>query len=429
MFGCESAAEKILVVEDDIALLKLIQRHLQQAGFQTGGAASGMAALRWLEAEPAALMLLDYSLPDMQGEELLDELDRLDMHVPFVVATGNGSEMVAVEMMKRGARDYLIKGSSFLKLLPTVVQQTLGRLEQERRLVRTEAELHDAHQRLQQQLDRRAAELAEADAQLTRLRQGIADHRRAEPQPRQLAAQWIAAIGRGVLGEIAQWISDDLGQRLAAIADDVQAGQLLVQDPPAHDPRELQASLGRVVEQLGRAGDVIEHLRRLVATTRPVPAPVDIGGLVRDVAAMLEPDCRAAGVEVRLELCESLPPASADRAQIEQVVIQLVYNALDAMRATEVSQRRLAIRTSAVGTEGICVAIEDQGVGISPENLPRIFDRFFTTKPGALGLGLPISRSIVEGHGGTLSCVAHAEHGMTFEVILPVYRGGEACGK
>lgn len=135
--GHKRGPATILVVEDDLALLRLIEKRLQQCGFQTKGVGSGAAALSWLAENSPRLMLLDYSLPDMVGDDLLAQLESQGREVPFVVATGHGSETVAVEMMKRGARDYLIKGTAFTNLLPAVIEKALARLDREERLRET----------------------------------------------------------------------------------------------------------------------------------------------------------------------------------------------------------------------------------------------------------------------------------------------------
>ena len=182
--GADRAEQTILVVEDDRALLELIQQRLREHGHQTDGVTSGNAALAWLENHTARLMLLDYLLPDLLGDELLQQLRDRGCEVPFIVATGHGSEAVAVDMMKRGARDYLVKGASFMRLLPAVIDQTLARLQQEERLAQAESELRrsdqrlrQAHRELEERVRQRTVELGEANV---RLQAEMEERRRAE---------------------------------------------------------------------------------------------------------------------------------------------------------------------------------------------------------------------------------------------------------
>ncbi len=218
-------AEIILVVEDDVALLKLVEKRLAANGHRTAGATNGAAALAWLKQRTPSLMLLDYSLPDMDGEQLLQQIEFLGFRVPFVVATGHGSESVAVEMMKRGAYDYLVKGATFMKLLPAVVDQALERVRQADRLSRAEEQLRHARDELEHRVQQRTAELAEANR---RLRVEMEERRRAEEQVQWHQAE-LAHVGRlSTMGEMVAELAHELNQPLSAICSYAQACQRLL---------------------------------------------------------------------------------------------------------------------------------------------------------------------------------------------------------
>jgi len=414
-------SETVLVVEDDVALLQLIQRRLHQHGFVTDGVSSGTAALQWLRENSPRLMLLDYSLRDMRGEELLDRLEEDGMQVPFVVATGNGSETVAVEMMRRGARDYLIKGSAFLELLPAVVQQTFVQLAQERRLVQAEAELRQAHAELEQRVQQRTAELAEANA---RLRVEMEERRRAEEQARQHQSELAHVARLSTMGEIVTELAHELNQPLAAISCHARACVHQLQPDRDYDVEELQGSMDHVSKQADRAGEIIRRLRRFVRKAQPTRTTMDINTLIREVFVLVEGEARSTKVDVHFELTDRLPPVTVDRIQIEQVIVNLTRNALDALRGPEISPRILTIRTHMGENSTVEVAVDDRGDGISEDDLPKIFDRFFTTRPDGMGMGLAISRSIAESHGGTLSVTTNPDRGTTFHLNLPVSNEG-----
>ena len=421
MTGQPDNSETVLVVEDDVALLQLIQRRLHQHGFVTDGASSGTSALRWLRANSPRLMLLDYSLSDMRGEELLDRLEEDGLRVPFVVATGNGSETVAVDMMKRGARDYLIKGTAFLELLPAVVQQTFGQLAKERRLVQAEDELRQAHAELEQRVGQRTAELADANA---RLRVEMEERRRAEEQARQHQSELAHVARLSTMGEIVTELAHELNQPLAAISCHARACVHLLHPDRDHDVEELQGSMDHVSKQADRAGEIIRRLRRFVRKVQPTRTTMDINTLIKEVFVLIEGEARSAEVDVRFELTDRLAAVTVDRIQIEQVVVNLMRNALDAMRSPDISPRVLTIGTRMGEDNSVEVAVHDRGDGISEDNLPRIFDRFFTTRPNGMGMGLAISRSIAESHGGTLSVTATADEGTTFHLNLPASNEG-----
>jgi C4-dicarboxylate-specific signal transduction histidine kinase len=408
----------ILVVEDDAALLTLIEKRLAAGGHRTVGVANGVSALAWLKQHAPSLMLLDYSLPDMRGGQLLQEIAAEGVRVPFVVATGHGSESVAVEMMKRGAYDYLVKDATFMKLLPAVVEKALDRARQAERLARAEGQLRQAHEELEQRVRQRTEELAEANH---RLRLEMDERRRAEEQVHQHQAELAHVARLSTVGEMVAELTHELNQPLSAISSYAQACQRLLSSDGPDDRKELLASLHQVGEQADRAAGIIRRLRRFVTKAKPVQIVVGVNALLRDVAELTGIDARMAQAKVCFELTDPLPPVLGDRIQIEQVVVNLMRNAFEAMRACPPEFRRLTIRTALDGADRIVVDVCDGGSGVPADVIERVFDRFFTTKPNGMGMGLSISRSIIEHHGGTLWVTPNADRGSTFHFTLPSY--------
>jgi C4-dicarboxylate-specific signal transduction histidine kinase len=465
-------AELILVVEDDAALRKLIEKRLAANGHRTAAVADGAAALAWLKQQVPRLMLLDYSLPDMRGEQLLEQIETLGIRVPFMVATGHGSESVAVEMMKRGACDYLIKGATFMKLLPAVVDQALERLRQADRLSRAEGQLRQARDELENRVEQRTAELAEVNR---RLRVEMEERRRAEDQLQWHQAELAHVARLSTVGEMVAELAHELNQPLSAISSYAQACRRLLSDAPSmicgagvsparaagtaasQDParaagmaasqssevvprrplspgspdqtEELLSSLNQVGEQADRAAEIIRRLRRFVKKTKPSQVVVDLNALIHEVAELMNIDAHMAKAEVAFELATPLPPVVGDRIQLEQVMVNLMRNGFESMRDSPHESRRLTIRATPDGGRNITVDVSDSGAGISPAEIERVFDRFFTTKADGMGLGLPISQSIIKNHGGTLWVTPNADRGSTFHFTLPIDHGDHNCGK
>lgn len=414
-------SEWILVVEDDASLLALIERCLTRNGHQTVGVRDGASALSFLEKGLPRLMVLDYSLPDMRGEQLLEHMERLGKRVPFVVATGHGSESVAVEMMKRGAYDYLVKGTTFVQLLPAVVEQAVERARQAERLAKTEEQLLQAHEELEQRVQQRTAELAEANQ---RLRIEMEERRRAEEQVQQHQAELAHVARLSTAGEMVAELAHELNQPLSAICSYAQACKRLLASERHESGEDFSAMLNQVNEQANRAAEIIRRLRQFVAKAKPVQAAVDINAMVRDVVDLMTLDARKASAEVHLELREPLPPVHGDRIQLEQVLVNLVRNAFEALQESEGGARQLTIRTDLDEKHCIVVDVRDNGIGIRPDVAERIFDRFFTTKAEGMGMGLPISQSILESHGGRLCVICGGEEGAAFRFTLPLEREG-----
>jgi two-component system, LuxR family, sensor kinase FixL len=229
----------------------------------------------------------------------------------------------------------------------------------------------------------------------------------------------LAHVARlGTLGEMAAGIAHELNQPLTAIANYTQACQRLLA-AGAMDAAELEQILSRVTAQARRAGDVIHRLRAFVRRHTPDRRRRDAHELIREILPLVEMDCRAHEVELRLEFQEGLPRVQVDGVQLQQVLLNLTRNAVEAMNACAPESRSLAIRTSVLDEEEVELAVEDSGPGVPENLLEQLFEPFFTTKPEGMGLGLSLSRSIIETHGGTLRYDARPEGGSIFRIWLP----------
>ena len=151
--------------------------------------------------------------------------------------------------------------------------------------------------------------------------------------------------------------------------------------------------------------------------------PLDINLLVEDVFRLVSADASLRYVTINADLSLGLPPVEGDRIHLQQVLLNVILNALDAMVKAPPGKRRLAVRTSQAGNSAVEVSVTDSGPGIEPDDLPRVFEPFFTTKPNGIGMGLAISRKIVEAHGGHISAANHPAGGAIFRVTLPALRG------
>ena len=239
--------------------------------------------------------------------------------------------------------------------------------------------------------------------------------RRAESQIKQHEAV-LARISRvAVAGELATVLAHELNQPLAAVCLQADLAVHLATDSA---PAELKAALGEVAEQSRRAAEIVRSIRRTVRPADAERGPVDLNEVARDVSRLLDWRARRAGAGVELHLApEPLPPTYGDRVQLEQVFVNLLQNALEAVEA--VSGPRLVALETRRAADAVEVRVRDSGPGLA--NPAKVFERFYTTKPDGMGLGLAISQSIVRAHGGELSATTRAEGGAEFTCVLPVY--------
>ncbi len=219
------------------------------------------------------------------------------------------------------------------------------------------------------------------------------------------------------VGELAAAVAHELNQPLTAVLSNAQAARrILAGDSPClADVREI---IDDIIEQDKRAGEVIQRIRRILKKDQFDWAPVDLNVLVRDVVRLLGNQAALGGVTLASSLDPLLPCVRGDRVQLQQVVLNLLLNAIQAASSQHATAPAVSMVTRQVGT-AVRLIVADSGTGIPPESMTRIFDPFFTTKPDGFGVGLSISRSIVEVHGGQLSAANQASGGAEFVVTLP----------
>src|SRR5713101_2059110 len=223
------------------------------------------------------------------------------------------------------------------------------------------------------------------------------------------------------LGELAASIAHEINQPLAAIIADANAClHWLEADRPDLD--SVREALAAVAKDGDRAAEVITRIRGLLARASVAHGPCDMAGVIGDVLPLVRPELGRHGMILQMFLAPDLPPVRGDRIQLQQVLLNLLVNAVEASRVVPPERRRLTLHSTVEYRDDgpwAVVGVEDGGVGFREPEADRLFEAFYTTKPGGLGMGLSISRSIIEGHGGRLWATANADHGATFHFALP----------
>jgi len=504
----------ILVVEDDPGLRRLIKMRLERKNFEVDAAESGHAAIEYLTNNSDVILLLDYKLPDMTGRELIEKINNIGFFVPFVLITGHGDERIAVEMMKLGAKDYLVKDQSFLDVLPEVMEQVSSQEMTQRKFLQVRKALKESEERFRmlfnsgtdaiyvqefrngnpgkfievndvacQRLGYTRDELFEksmneieiagdtiANSELSggnsspykyrekhhRLYEAIQISKRGEKisvennsrmidlngkpvilcisrdiTPRkQLEEQLRQAQKMEVIGKLAGGVAHDFNNLLTAIMG--YSDLLLVKMDNENPYREG-------IEQIKQAGKRAAALtQQLLAFSRKQmlkPKVLSLNKVVSRMGKMLE---RIIGEDIRLlsQLDTRLYKIKADPSQLEQVILNLAVNAVDAMPRGG----NLIIRTKNAVLEEhtpgntdsgcsktgnfICLSICDSGEGIDKKIIPKIFEPFFTTKTIGTGLGLSVVYGIVKQHNGWIDVSSSKTEGSTFNIYFPAFTGG-----
>ena len=256
----------------------------------------------------------------------------------------------------------------------------------------------------------------------------ITERKRAEEERerlRQLEAE-LAHINRvSMMGELAASIAHEVNQPLSGIVSNGSAClRWLAGEKP--NVEEVREAVCDIVRDGKRAGEVIARIRALTKRTALPREKLGLNETIRDVLALVGDQAKKKRVAVRTQFAEDLSPVSGDRVQLQQVGLNLVMNGIEAMSSVSERARELVITTRNIDPDQVQVTVEDSGIGLDPNTMARIFDPFYTTKPGGMGIGLSICRSIVQNHGGRLWATTHDGPGTSFHFTLPKYRREES---
>jgi len=230
----------------------------------------------------------------------------------------------------------------------------------------------------------------------------------------------LAHINRvSMMGELAASLSHEIAQPIASARNNARAAQnFLNMQPPK--PNEVQAALDRLIGNVDRAGKIIDRIREHMKKAPPRKERFDLNAAINEVIALPRSLIIRNGVSVQTRLAGGLFPVQGDRIQLQQVVMNLILNAVEAMGLVEVGARELLVTTEQTEANELLVAVRDSGPGIKPAQLERVFEAFYTTKVNGVGMGLSICRSIVHAHGGRLWATANEPHGAAFQFTLPI---------
>jgi len=221
-----------------------------------------------------------------------------------------------------------------------------------------------------------------------------------------------------MMGQLASALTHQLNQPLGAILRNAEAAEVYLQQEPP-DLNEVQAILTDIRRDDKRAGDVIDRMRSLFRRQKLTLGPLDLRDLVADTLAMVQPDAAARQVRLEAEIPPQLPAAQGDRVHVQQVLLNLIFNAMDALKTVPAARRSVAVGLVCTPAGNLQITVRDGGTGVTPEHAGHIFEPFFTTKSDGMGMGLAISKTIIEAHGGDIWMHSRGMEGTTFTFLLP----------
>ena len=241
---------------------------------------------------------------------------------------------------------------------------------------------------------------------------------RRERQYREMQNELAHANRVATMGQLTASIAHETKQPITA-ARTYAAAALRFLDKSPPDVAEVRAALTCIVNETDRASDVVDRIGSLIKKAPPRKEVVDLNAAILEVTALSRSEAIKTGVTVGTQLADELPRIQCDQVQLQQVMLNLIVNAIQSMSGVEDGNRELHISTVSIEPEGVCVAVRDTGHGLRPESLPRLFEPFYTTKPDGMGMGLSICRSIIEAHGGRLWATRCEPRGALFQFTIP----------
>lgn len=385
-------SEKIIIIDDERMILDLTAMVLQHRGYEVYTADNALDGYEIIARERPAVALLDYMMPQVNGMMALREIRQRFPSTYVVMFTGKGSEEIAVELMKAGAADYILKPFSNANLVDRI--DAVLRLRA--------IELHNRE--LLEERERLLAEIAEWNREL--------EHRVAE-KSRALEhahAEILQSEKLAALGHLSAGMAHEIRNPLNSIGLFAQILRAGVADDP-----EMISYTEKIVNEVERIDDI---LVKLLATSRRSPfhlRSIRVQDVIRQVVSDFETQARSQQVDVSVALADSAPAILADGDELSQIFTNLVANALFEMRGGG----RLGIHMT-LDAGSMTVTVSDTGEGIPAENLSKIFDPFFTTKEKGTGFGLSVVLRIVKTYGGRIRAESEPGSGSRFIVTLPL---------
>jgi signal transduction histidine kinase len=235
---------------------------------------------------------------------------------------------------------------------------------------------------------------------------------------RQLEADLVHMNRVSMMGELAASLAHEITQPIASARNNARAAMNFLDQQP-RDLGEVREALGCVVGDADRAGDIVDRIREHIKKAPPRTERFDLNAAINEVIVLARAAITENGVSVRTSLTDGLFPVQGDGVQVQQVILNLILNAIEAMASVDAGTRELVIGTEQTKTGGVLVAVRDSGTGIDAKHRERIFEAFYTTKSSGTGMGLSICRSIIDAHGGRLWAEANEPRGAVFQFTLP----------
>lgn len=384
-------SSKILVVDDEKVLLDLTSIILTAKGFDVLTAENGQEGLERIAKEQPDLVLLDYMMPGMDGMTALREIRVRFPDVYVIMFTGKGSEEIAVDLMKAGASDYILKPFSNQDLLDRIENVLrIRRIEIHNRQLREEREhllreIEEWNQELEARVEQKSAELEQAHAEIV--------------QTEKLAA----------LGHLAGGMAHEIRNPLNSIN---LFTQILKSSSSQEDGNQLY--IDKIFEEVDRIDDILIKLLHASRRPRFQLESLDVTDVIEQVLASFSEQIKSQNIEIAKDYAPGLQPIMADPTEIEQVFSNLFSNSIYEMP----DGGRLAVKLGQ-DDENVHVVVSDSGGGIPSENLNTIFDPFFTTKEKGTGFGLSVVLRIIKAYGGKISVDSTSGEGTTFNIRLP----------
>ena len=377
---------KILIIEDERDHAFLTKTILQQASkdYVPDFICDPREGIKRVEAEKPDIIICDYRMPELTGLDVLRELRKKDIDTPFIVATASGNEKIAVEFMKEGAYDYILKDVAYVETLHAVIEKSLQRYQMKKEKERLEKEIKEAYVQLQ------------------------------EAQKELIQSEKLAALGTFSSG-----VAHEVKNPLAIILGGVEFLEMSLEEAD----EDSKMAIAKIKEAALRADTIIQGLLKFARPSEANLEKVRVDQLVTDTLSLMKYRCPLKNIKITTDYAKGIT-VQADKNQFQQVLFNVFLNAVEAMpKGGQIMIRTYpcSLNERAPSPDSCAIEIEDTGSGISPEHLTKLFEPFFTTKRDqkGTGLGLSIAKTIVTNHNGDFTIDSQLGKGTKVKIVLP----------
>jgi|GEM_PF-3882320 len=418
-----------ILMIDDSTSCRIVYRNFltnsRENNYHISEANSPQEALEFCKSNQPDCVLVDYQMPDIDGISLMQRLQKNASlaYVSYIMITGFGDESVAVKALKCGAHDYLIKDTISALTLEKAIINAIEKSDLKRDVALSRQKLLKYNDNLESIVKKRTIELEEVNQLLDnknkQLLQEIGEREKVQSKLHDRNNELAHASRLCIIGQMASELAHEINQPLSSIRiySDFIINKMT---SDLTNDKDITTATSGISKQSELAENIVKRIMKFAKKATPKQIEINVNALIAEAISLSSLEGERHGITIHQQLDDNIPPVWGDPIQITQVILNLLRNSFDAISNNDQGCNEIFIRNKTFSNHFVEISVQDSGKGFTPESLARAFDSFFTTKKEGLGIGLSISRSIIEAHNGKLWIDTNCKSGTIIRFKLPI---------